>query len=807
MACALLSYPNAPKIKTRLSIGFQPVLIERLKNSRGGRWSSSLLIVVGAILLFGLMAMNSGGLDFEMSPASLKAALLVSLLSIWVLVGLFTYLNRYTKRRYFTIWTVAWLFYAVWLTLNFDFLKLPNSPLMLMFAQWSLGIAAVFLLWGSAHFLGQRVPQRLMGLFLLFLLTWSYIGAFHLENHFAIEIPIFGLIGIASGLTANCFLQYRRKRKFMGAGLLSLGFVLWGCYFASYPFLQGTEHLVATAFFISAVLQLFIAVSMIILVLEEVRTANQNAFEQIRAQRSETTFLKSKVTSTEERYRSLFDQASEAIIIAKAGDLRILELNQTAQRLLGMNRDEAQQQILTNFCQTAGTNRTPQSGEEWFQWICRQPNLTLVRRNGGTTHSEVDGAPIDFEGTPAYQFFFREMTERTRLEQQLRQAEKLSALGQMISGVAHELNNPLAVIKGYLELILAHHDLQPQTRGDLQKVAQECSRTAKLVRNFLAFAREQPSHRAMVNFNELVDRISELRRFDLRSSGIELKLDLAPNLPQTYADADQTQQILMNLITNAIQAMEKQPKPRRIIIRTLIKERGLQIWIEDNGPGVPVDLESKIFEPFFTTKPVGTGTGLGLSIAHSIMTDHQGRLFYQKSSIGGAGFVLEFPVVSLPRNAASGVTTQMLQRPAASAKAQPAQILVLDDEQTIAELLSEMLTMLGHTPTMALNPKAALELIEQKDFDLILSDFRMPFMNGQEFHGRVCQAKEALSRRIIFLTGDLVNDETRTFLQSTGNPHLAKPFQLADLERVIKETLQKYRAEEPSPRFSIPEKL
>jgi two-component system NtrC family sensor kinase len=280
---------------------------------------------------------------------------------------------------------------------------------------------------------------------------------------------------------------------------------------------------------------------------------------------------------------------------------------------------------------------------------------------------------------------------------------------------------------------------------------------------------------------------------------------LAPQLPKTYADADQTQQILTNLITNAIQAMEKQPKPRSLKIKTLLRDEIVQIWIEDNGPGVPVELESKIFEPFFTTKPVGTGTGLGLSIAHSIMTDHQGRIFYQKSSIGGAGFVLEFPLIRVA-GASSGATTEIVRRPAVAAKSEPAKILILDDEQAIAELLSEMLSMLGHNPTVALNPNQALELIEKQDFDVILSDFRMPVMNGQQFHQRVAQSSEAVARKIIFLTGDIVNEDTRSFLEAAGNPHLAKPFQLSDLERVIKENIQKTSSGNPKPRFNIPEK-
>src|SRR2546430_17177739 len=156
--------------------------------------------------------------------------------------------------------------------------------------------------------------------------------------------------------------------------------------------------------------------------------------------------------------------------------------------------------------------------------------------------SEANGAPISFEGRAAYQFFLRELTERARLEQQLRQAEKLSALGQMISGVAHELNNPLAVIKGYMELILRRDELGKQTRADLEKVAHESNRAAKLVSNFLSFAREQPLHRATVDLNELARRVAELRKLELQTLRVDLRLDLDPQLPTTLADQDQIQQ-------------------------------------------------------------------------------------------------------------------------------------------------------------------------------------------------------------------------------------------------------------------------
>src|SRR5262249_42970100 len=225
--------------------------------------------------------------------------------------------------------------------------------------------------------------------------------------------------------------------------------------------------------------------------------------------------------------------------------------------------------------------------------------LNLVRRDGTLTPVEVGGAPIQFDGKAAYQFFLRELTERSRLEQQLRQAEKLSALGQMISGVAHELNNPLAVIKGYLELILRRDTLGQSTRADLEKVAIESNRAAKLVGNFLSFAREQPVHRESVDLNALIRQASELRNLDLPMAGAEVKLELDPQLPPTQADPDQIQQVLVNLLSNSLQALAETPRPGRVQITSRREKNLIRVLVEDNGPGVPPDVLPFIFEPFF----------------------------------------------------------------------------------------------------------------------------------------------------------------------------------------------------------------
>ena len=189
------------------------------------------------------------GFNLELSPETLKAALLVSLLSVWLLVALFAYLNYYTKRRYFTLWMVAWLFYAVWLTLSFAEQILPDNEFMLMAKQSCVGISAVFLFWGSQVFMGQRVRQKMFGLFIIFLLLWSYVGVYFLkDNLLQAKLPVFGLMGLAGLLAARGFFKYRLQQNYIGASLLALGFLLWGVYLAGYPLWEQQPDLKAASF-------------------------------------------------------------------------------------------------------------------------------------------------------------------------------------------------------------------------------------------------------------------------------------------------------------------------------------------------------------------------------------------------------------------------------------------------------------------------------------------------------------------------------------------------------------------------------
>lgn len=753
-----------------------------------------------------LMVIADGYL-FDFPREYLRPALVVSLLSVGVLVGLFFYLNAFTRRRYFTIWSAAWLFYALWLTLSLGMQEVGPSPGLLMLKQWCVGISAVFLLWGAASFLKQPIPERVFGLFLGFLLVWGFLGAFGGGDARWSQWAVFATLGLGGGVTAYGFCVFRRRLRYMGATLLAAGFALWGAYIALYPLWQGSEHLIAAGFLVSAVLQLFIAVSMIILVLEEARTSNERALQQIERQKSETEGLRTRVLSTEERYRTLFAQASEPIIITTTDNLRILELNPAARRLLGLGQNDGAGERLTGFLRWPGL--APQTGAEWHAALLEQPRVEVVRADGTAVPAEIAGAAVELDGSTGCQFFLREITERTRLEQQLRQAEKLSALGRMISGIAHELNNPLAVIKGYLDLVLRRRDLGELTRADLEKVAHESDRAAHLVSNFLSFARERPPCRHEVDLNQLVKKVLDLREMDLRVTGTQAALCLDPALPRTEADPAQIEQVIVNLVSNALHALAEWPGSRRLRISTGAKDGRIVLRVHDSGPGVPAHVLPHIFEPFFTTKPVGSGTGLGLSIAHSTIAAHNGRIFCEASPEGGAAFVVELPVVrkDSPKEVAAAPSEEWVE-PAqelcgagtgcdTASQGIGARVLIVDDERTLSELLAELLSALGHVPVTCGSALQALELLQEQPFDLILSDFRMPQMNGRQFYEQLRESHPHLSGRVIFVTGDVVTEETRAFLDAAGTPHLSKPFRLGAVEAAVTKVLQgEERAEE-----------
>ena len=371
----------------------------------------------------------------------------------------------------------------------------------------------------------------------------------------------------------------------------------------------------------------------------------------------------------------------------------------------------------------------------------------------------------------------RESLARLRDTQaQLVQAGKMSALGQLVSGVAHELNNPLSVIIGYGQLLL-HRQVPEPFRRPIELMVGQAERMAKIVRNLLYFARQRRPERVAVDLNQVIEQTLGLRQHQLSVSGIAVERQFAPDLPSVTGDAQQLQQVFLNLILNAEQAITgagaAEPRGRhggRIVFRTEHAGGRVLAHVIDDGPGIPPEVLPRVFEPFFTTQEVGAGTGLGLSVSYGIVEEHGGRLSVE-SRPGQTVFTLD-----LPAGAAAEVQpTAVRAVPAVSGAGRGA--LVVEDEPGVAELVVTLLRENDWAVDLAPGGHAALELVRRRAYDLIVSDIRMPQGGGEELYRRLVDEAPALARRLIFLTGDTANPKAWAFLRECNVTVIEKPFQ------------------------------
>jgi signal transduction histidine kinase/ActR/RegA family two-component response regulator len=360
---------------------------------------------------------------------------------------------------------------------------------------------------------------------------------------------------------------------------------------------------------------------------------------------------------------------------------------------------------------------------------------------------------------------------------QLIQAEKLTAIGELVAGVAHELNNPLAAVLGYVQLLLAR-DLPVEVRRRLETVCTEAERMARIVKNLLTFARKHPPEKRYLGLNGIIEKTLELKAYHFRVNHIEVETELDPALPMSMLDFHQVQQVVINLLNNAEQAMGEKGKNGRLKIQTRAVAGRLEARFTDTGPGIAPDAQTHIFEPFFTTKKEGKGTGLGLSMCYGIMQEHGGCIRFESQPGRGATFILEFPIAARPDATAT---------PAADTTAgkRHLSILVVDDEQTVSDFMVDLLTSRGHRVNTASDVPEALLKIARDELDLIISDMHMPHGSGQDIYRAVLANKPLLAQRIVFMTGSGTTQETQRFLRETGIEIIAKPCSIGEIERAI----------------------
>lgn len=375
----------------------------------------------------------------------------------------------------------------------------------------------------------------------------------------------------------------------------------------------------------------------------------------------------------------------------------------------------------------------------------------------------------------------KELEEREKaLEQKLMQADKLNALGKTVSGVAHELNNPLTGIMGYCQLLLRDEGIQTSTRyrEDIETIFKEAERCRNIVKALTTFARQHKPEKTYVGVNGLIQDVARMNAYHAKNAGVEVKLDLLPDLPMTMADYHQLQQVFVNLLVNACDAIDAAGRPGWVLFRTSRAGGRILIEVEDDGPGIKdADLGS-VFEPFFTTKPEGKGTGLGLAIVFGIISEHGGAITAGNRPEGGARFAIELPVTAEPApGGAEAVPGSLLWK--------GERVLIVDDEPCVTDVLVRILRMLKLSPDVARDGLVAKEKLSRSDYAAVLCDYRMPGLSGMELYEWAASARPGLRGKWVFLTGSVKADT----LEAENRPVLRKPFTIELLEETLRKIL------------------
>lgn len=489
-----------------------------------------------------------------------------------------------------------------------------------------------------------------------------------------------------------------------------------------------------------------------------------------------------------ERLNAAIMQVVDDCIIAIDEESRVIEFNPAAVATFGWRRDAVLGRPLNELivphvhraAHQAGFNRYLATGEK--RMIGRRIETEALRADGSVIPVEVSIQEVPSSVGRLFAASLRDISarkaaedDRERQRDALHQAEKLTAMGSLLANVAHELNNPLSILLGHA--VMLEEEVEPGSEHAelVQRMHEAAERCAKIVRTFLDMARKKPTERRDVQINDLVRSAADLMTYGLRSRDIKVELDLDPGLPTASADGDQLVQVLVNLIVNAQQAMQDQAGPHRLSLTTRSVDGGILLEIADNGPGIPPDVQKKMFDPFFTTKEEGKGTGLGLSVCRAIVQAHEGTIAALNRPEGGALFRIELRASDAGRAAPVAVAAPPVSLAA----------LVVDDEPEIAAMLARIVRRLGYEVEMASEGEAALERLAGRAFDLVISDIRMPGLDGPGLWRRIAAEHPRLARRMLFVTGDTLSGPAASFLAESGVPCIEKPFHPAQVRAAI----------------------
>jgi PAS domain S-box-containing protein len=376
----------------------------------------------------------------------------------------------------------------------------------------------------------------------------------------------------------------------------------------------------------------------------------------------------------------------------------------------------------------------------------------------------------------------RDITQETQLREQQIHRERLAAVGQLVSGIAHELNNPLQSILGLSDLMIQSEQREDK-RTDLAEVQKQAHRAAKIVRNLLAFVRRSGKQRTECDINEIVRSAITLRERELELANIAVEEEYAPNLPHVVVNREEMQQVVLNLIVNAEHALRGTTAGGRLRLRTAVNEASVAVEVEDDGPGIPPALAGKIFEPFFSTKETGQGTGLGLSISLGIATAHGGSLSVVPASKGAC---LRLSVPAMSPQPTPDLRTSTVEMWAAMTGRRA---LVVDDEPSLRDWLQRVLTRRGFAVDVAEDGQSAIGLMERNRYDTIFCDVQMPRVGGAGVYGTIYRRQPDLLPGFVFISVQALDGQVEWLVKSSNVPFLAKPFGEANVDAVLAHVL------------------
>ena len=409
-------------------------------------------------------------------------------------------------------------------------------------------------------------------------------------------------------------------------------------------------------------------------------------------------------------------------------------------------------------------------------------DVAIHKPDGSRFDAFLSATPIlDKDRVTTIVAIIQDITKEKAARESLMQSEKMITLGELVAGTSHELNNPLAIVTGYSDLLLGEPGLTVEQRSKIASIRKSAVRASSVVHSLLAFARKRRAERVRTNVNEVIAAAAELKDYDLKTSGIRFQKNLASPLPPVFADPNQLQQVLLNVINNAQDAVLLGAEEPTIVIGTAARESTVLITVRDNGPGIPKGDIKKVFDPFFTTKPVGKGTGLGLSISYGIIREHNGEISVRSDSGEGTVVTIELPI---DRHELQPLT----KPPVTESVIRSMRVLVVDDEIDIVSILRSGLARSGVTVDSACSVSDAVSLAATISYDFVLTDVKMPGGSGIDLYKHLCEVNPIYRRRTVFLTGDVSNPKTIQFLEKEGLMYFSKPFDFDLMERYLKET-------------------